>query len=96
VSPALERIWQVAKSRKKEKFTALLHHISIDLLDEAFSALKENAAAGVDGLTWWDYEQNLERNLEDLHARVHRGTSPEIAHPPSLARCTLRRQTPEV
>ena len=73
VSPALERIRQVAKSRKKEKFTALLHHISIDLLDEAFSALKENAAAGVDGLTWWDYEQNLERNLEDLHARVHRG-----------------------
>jgi len=51
VSPALERIRQVAKSRKKEKFTALLHHISIDLLDEAFSALKENAAAGVDGLT---------------------------------------------
>jgi RNA-directed DNA polymerase len=73
VSPALERIRQVAKSRKKEKFTALLHHISIDLLDEAFSALKENAAAGVDGLTWRDYEQNLERNLEDLHARVHRG-----------------------
>ena len=73
VSPTLERIRQVAKSRKKEKFTALLHHISIDLLDEAFSALKENAAAGVDGLTWRDYEQNLERNLEDLHARVHRG-----------------------
>jgi len=73
VSQALERIRQVAKSRKKEKFTALLHHISIDLLDEAFSALKEDAAAGVDGLTWRDYEHNLERNLEDLHARVHRG-----------------------
>jgi RNA-directed DNA polymerase len=73
VSPALERIRQVAKARRKEKFTALLHHISIDLLEEAFSALKENAAAGVDGLTWRDYEQNLERNLEDLHARVHRG-----------------------
>jgi group II intron reverse transcriptase/maturase len=73
VTQALERIRQVAKSRKKEKFTALLHHISIDLLDEAFSALKEDAAAGVDGLTWRDYEHNLERNLEDLHARVHRG-----------------------
>src|SRR5262245_36927676 len=73
VSPALERIRQGAKSRKKEKFTALLHHISIDLLDAAFSAHKGNAAAGVDGLTWWDYEQNLERNLEDLHAGVHRG-----------------------
>ena len=39
----------------------------------AFVELKENAAAGVDGLTWRDYEANLERNLEELHARVHRG-----------------------
>src|SRR5207302_6175078 len=73
VSQALERIRKVAKERKKERFTALFHHISIDLLDEAFYELKENAAAGVDGLTWKDYEQDLERNLEDLHARVHRG-----------------------
>src|SRR6266403_3965807 len=73
VSQALERIRRVAKERKKEKFTSLLHHISIDLLDEAFFELKENAAPGVDGLTWKDYEQDLERNLEDLHARVHRG-----------------------
>ena len=65
VSQALERIRKVAKERKKERFTALFHHISIDLLDEAFYELKENAAAGVDGLTWRDYEQNLERNLED-------------------------------
>ena len=73
VSQALERIRRVARERKKEKFTSLLHHISIDLLDEAFFELKENAAPGGDGLTWKDYEQNLERNLEDLHARVHRG-----------------------
>jgi group II intron reverse transcriptase/maturase len=73
VSQALERIRRVAKERKKEKFTSLLHHISIDLLDEAFFELKENAAPGVDGLTWKDYEQDLERNLEDLHAHVHRG-----------------------
>ena len=73
VSQALERIRQVARERKKEKFTSLLHHISIDLLDEAFFELKEDAAPGVDGLTWTDYEQDLERNLEDLHARVHRG-----------------------
>src|SRR6478736_6825424 len=73
VSQALERIRRVARERKKEKFTALLHHISIDLLDEALFELKEDAAAGVDGLSWADYEQNLERNLEDLHARIHRG-----------------------
>src|SRR5271166_775280 len=73
VSQALERIRQVAKERKKEKFTSLLHHISIDLLDEAFFELKEEAAPGVDGLTWTEYEQNLDRNIEDLHARVQRG-----------------------
>jgi RNA-directed DNA polymerase len=73
VSQALERIRKVAKERKKERFIALFHHISNDLLDEAFYELKQNAAVGVDGLTWRDYEQNLECNLEDLHARVHRG-----------------------
>src|SRR3979409_1852640 len=69
VSQALERIRQAARQRKKEKFTALFHHVSIDHLEEAFSELKENAAPGVDGLTCRDYEQNLEH----LHARVHRG-----------------------
>jgi len=64
VSQALARIRQAARQRTKEKFTALLHHISIDQLDEAFFELKEDAAAGVDGLSWADYEQNLERNLE--------------------------------
>src|SRR6202162_6085052 len=73
VSQALKRIRQAARQRKKEKFTALFHHVSIDHLTEAFTELKENAAAGVDGLTCRDYEQHLERNLEDLHARVHRG-----------------------
>ena len=73
VSQALERIRKVARERKKEKFTALFHHISIDLLEEAFFELKEDAAPGVDRLTWTDYEADLERNLEDLHDRVQRG-----------------------
>src|SRR5499427_1350012 len=73
VSQALERIRKVARERKKERFTALFHHINVDLLEEAFSALKEDAAPGVDRLTWKDYEANLGRNLEDLHDRVHRG-----------------------
>jgi RNA-directed DNA polymerase len=73
VSQALERIRKVARERKKEKFTALLHHINIDLLEEAFYELKANAAPGVDRLTWKDYEADLEHNLEDLHARVQRG-----------------------
>jgi RNA-directed DNA polymerase len=73
VSQALERIRQAARQRKKEKFTTLLHHISTAHLEQAFLELKEDAAAGVDGLTWRDYEADLEHHLEDLHARVHRG-----------------------
>src|ERR1700716_3189527 len=73
VSQGLERIRQVARQRKKDKFTTLLHHISTDHLEQAYLELKEDAAAGVDGLRWRDYAADLERNLEDLHARVHRG-----------------------
>jgi len=73
VSQGLERIRQVARQRTEEKFTTLLHHISTDHLEQAFLELKEDAAPGVDGLTWRDYEADLEHNLEGLHARVHRG-----------------------
>ena len=73
VSQALDRIRKIAKERKKEKFTALFHHLSVDLLERAFFELKDNAAPGVDGLTWTDYEADLERNLEDLYSRLHRG-----------------------
>ena len=73
VSQALDRVRQVAKARKKERFTSLLHHVSVDLLRVSFHALKRDAAPGVDGLKWQDYEVDLERNLEDLHRRVQRG-----------------------
>jgi RNA-directed DNA polymerase len=73
VAQALERVRQAARQRKKEKLTALLHHISIDCLRMAFFALKRDAASGVDGLTWPTYEADLDRNLTDLHERVHRG-----------------------
>jgi RNA-directed DNA polymerase len=73
VTQALDRIRRTARERKKERFTALLHHITPELLEAEFFALKEHAAAGVDGVTWRDYEQNLKANLEELHARVHRG-----------------------
>jgi RNA-directed DNA polymerase len=73
VTLALDRIREVARQRKKERFTALFHHISPSLLRVAFLALKRDAAPGVDGLTWRDYEADLERNLAELHERVHRG-----------------------
>jgi RNA-directed DNA polymerase len=73
VSQALGRVRKAARQRKKERFTALFHHITVDLLRLSFLALKRDAAAGVDGVTWQDYEADLERKLADLHARVHRG-----------------------
>ncbi len=73
VPQGLDRVRQAAKERKKERFTALLHHVSVDLLKDAYSWLKRNAAPGVDGITWQDYAQDLEANIVDLHARIHRG-----------------------
>jgi hypothetical protein len=80
VTQALDRVRQAASSkqqaartRKKERFTALLHHVDIDLLRIAFLALQRDAAPGVDGLTWWDYEADLEPRLAALHDRVQRG-----------------------
>src|SRR5579864_6974244 len=66
VTQALDRIRRTAREKKKERFTALLHHISPELLEAEFYAVKADAAAGVDGLTWRDYEQRLRANLEDL------------------------------
>src|SRR5216684_5580856 len=73
VSQALERVRQAAKQRRKERFTALFHHLNSAMLRTAFFALKRDAAAGVDGVTWQDYEADLDRRIEDLSDRVHRG-----------------------
>ena len=94
VSQALERIRQAARQRKKERFTALLHHISIDLLRAAFYELKGKAAPGVDGMTWQDYEADLERKLEDLHARVQRRSVSGTAEPAGLHTQAGRPTTP--
>jgi RNA-directed DNA polymerase len=73
VSQGLRGVREAAKERKQERFTALLHHLSVDLLRESFYALKRQAAPGVDGMTWREYETGLGDRLIDLHSRVHRG-----------------------
>ena len=68
----LERVGEAAKGDKQLKFTALLHHINIDLLRNSYYGLKRQAAPGVDGVVWRDYGDGLEGRLEDLHGRIHR------------------------
>jgi RNA-directed DNA polymerase len=73
VSQGLASVRKAARERKKLKFTALLHHLTVALLGESFYALKRKAAPGVDGITWQEYETGLENRLVDLHRRVYRG-----------------------
>ena len=70
---ALDRVRQAARQDRKAKFTALFHHVTHEQLREAFRQLKKKAAAGVDGVTWEQYEANLEGNLKDLHQRLRQG-----------------------
>jgi RNA-directed DNA polymerase len=73
VSQGLHGVRQKARENKQERFTALLHHVTPQLLQESFYALKRKAAPGVDGVTWQEYETGLAERLTDLHGRVHRG-----------------------
>jgi RNA-directed DNA polymerase len=73
VSSGLDRLRQRAKEHRNEQYTALLHHIDVELLSKAYHWLKRDAAAGVDGVTWRAYRVDLQAKLEDLHGRVHRG-----------------------
>lgn len=72
-SSGLERLREAAKRDRKVRFTALLHHVTVEVLRDAFHALKRDASPGIDGVTWRQYDEGLEARLQDLHARVHRG-----------------------
>jgi RNA-directed DNA polymerase len=73
VPNGLERVRQAAIRDRRARFSALFHHVSIERLREAFFCIKRDASAGVDGVSWEQYEGNLEENLQDLHSRLHRG-----------------------
>lgn len=73
VSQGLAGVRKVARERKQERFTTLLHHVTTDLLRASFQHLQKKAAPGVDGVTWKQYEEGLEGRLADLKDRIHRG-----------------------
>jgi RNA-directed DNA polymerase len=72
-SNGLDRVRQAARKDKELRFTALLHHVNPELLRSSYHSLKKRAAAGVDGVSWEEYGQDLEARLADLHGRIHRG-----------------------
>jgi len=73
MTQGLDSVRKAARERRQERFTALLHHLNIDLLRDSFYALKRKASPGVDGMRWAEYETGLEDRLVDLHGRIHRG-----------------------
>src|SRR2546422_871563 len=73
-SNGLIAVRRAARQSKSVRFTALLHHITIDLLKRSYLSLERDSAPGIDGVTWQTYGENLEQKLEDLHDRVHRGS----------------------
>ena len=74
VSQGLARVRNAARSTRRSKCTAVLHHLTVDLLRDSFYGLQRQAAPGVDGVTWQAYATGVEERLADLHGRVHRGT----------------------
>ena len=73
-SNGLAAVRQAARQSKSVRFTALLHHITIDLLKQSYFSLERDSAAGIDGVTWQAYGKNLEEKLKELHDKVHRGS----------------------
>ena len=72
-SRGLHGVREAARKSRDLKFTALLHHVNVELLTSSFYQLRKKAAVGVDQMTWHEYEEDLENRIDDLHGRVHRG-----------------------
>jgi RNA-directed DNA polymerase len=74
VSQGFGGVREAARRDKKQKFTALLHHVTTELLEASYQKLKKQAAPGVDGVTWQEYGEGVEEKLRDLHDRIHKGS----------------------
>src|SRR5260370_17257182 len=93
MSQGLDGVRKVAKERKQERFTTLLHHLNVDLLRDSFYALQRKASPGVAGLTWQEYEITLDARLLDPYSRVHRGPYPaKPSSPPFIPKADGRQR----
>src|SRR5580704_8449890 len=72
-STGLEGVRQAARRNRRLRFTALMHHITPQLLVDSFYSLHRNAAAGVDGVTWREYEKILPQRVTELHRMIQAG-----------------------
>ena len=84
VSPGLAAVRRAARQSTSVRFTSLLHHLTVELLERSYFSLKRNSAPGIDGVTWRAYGENLDEKLTELHAKIHRGGL-ESHWPPSRA-----------
>ncbi len=73
-SSGLLTVRQAAQARKDVRFSALLHHMTVELLEQSYFALKRKAAPGIDGVRWQAYGEGLNESLKELHTRIHRGS----------------------
>jgi group II intron reverse transcriptase/maturase len=69
----IDRIAELAKEDPKRQFYSIAHLITVEKLYEAFRSLRKNASAGIDGVTFVEYETNAEENIRQLHGRLVAG-----------------------
>jgi RNA-directed DNA polymerase len=68
----LRAITEKAHTDKDHRFGDLYRWLNRDVLRLCFYQLRKDAASGVDGVTFQEYEKNLEANLIDLEGRLKR------------------------
>jgi group II intron reverse transcriptase/maturase len=70
MSTQLNRLSELAKADKTTRFLSIAHLVTPAALMTAFEGLRKDASAGVDEVTYREYEQDVWRNIPSLHNRL--------------------------
>src|SRR6202521_1078655 len=73
MSTKIDRISELAREDSKRQFYSIAHMITPEALNAAFRGLRKKASAGVDGVTYEEYERDVARNIQTLHERLKNG-----------------------